>query len=317
MSVFTQRSGRHVLMTLCMFLVQACQATEPELSGNTVEVACHADGYTLAELEAFKANQFDVDGPLAPQSFALGFTSCLGDPNPQIRDGLAYEGLATLMRKKALEAETVQELRLDLSAKLRSEKTDEFGFEKPFAALVLAEVARVDRVSPYLSDVERQDLVNVAVEYVSGITDYRGYSDDEGWRHGVAHGGDLLMQLALNDEVTPAQQSSILEAVLSQVRADGEHSYIYGESSRLARPVLFIARQGELDSEIWDRWFVRLSDPSPLNEWREGYQSEAGLAQIHNTKAFVNAIYINALQSRNENVQALAEQSLNVLKGMP
>ena len=75
------------------------------------------------------------------------------------------------------------------------------GFAQPFAALALAEVARVDRVAPIFTADERAVLVTAATNYVRSVRDYRGFDDVQGWRHGVAHGADFLMQLVLNGEL--------------------------------------------------------------------------------------------------------------------
>ena len=67
---------------------------------------------------------------------------------------------------------------------------DAAGFRKPFAALALSEVARSDRVEPVFTGEQREQLVAAAAAYLGGVRDYRGFSETEGWRHGVAHNGD-------------------------------------------------------------------------------------------------------------------------------
>jgi hypothetical protein len=49
------------------------------------------------------------------------------------------------------------------------------------------------------------------------VSDYRGFDDKEGWRHGVAHGSDWLMQLALNPALDRGQLDQMLAAIATQV----------------------------------------------------------------------------------------------------
>jgi hypothetical protein len=49
------------------------------------------------------------------------------------------------------------------------------------------------------------------------VRDYRGFDTAEGWRHGVAHGADLALQLVLNPAVDKPQIERLLAAVGRQV----------------------------------------------------------------------------------------------------
>src|SRR5690606_22331598 len=94
-----------------------------------------------------------------------------------------------------------------------------------------------------LTPAQRIALVTTATTYVEGVRDWRGFDETDGWRHGVAHGADLLMQLALNPALEKPQLDPILAAVARQVAPAG-HFYIYGEPERLARPVVFALQRG-------------------------------------------------------------------------
>ena len=86
----------------------------------------------------------------------------------------------------------------ELLPALKSDAPDPSGFRKPFAALVLSELARAD----------------------------------------------LMLQLALNPALDKAQLDRMIAAVATQVTPPGEQFYVYGESARLARPVLYAALRG-------------------------------------------------------------------------
>ena len=203
------------------------------LSPSVAQARCALAGEPSASLAQWKAAGFAVADPAERNRRALGLADCLGDPDPFLRDGIAFEALSAWMRGKQLDADTLRTLEQRLLAQL--DGTDADGFRKPFAALVLSEVARTDRVQAWMTADERARMATAAAAYLSSVRDYRGYVDGEGWRHGVAHGADWALQLALNKAVTPAQAMSLLSAVGAQVMPADGHAYAFGEPTRLAR----------------------------------------------------------------------------------
>lgn len=253
-----------------------------------------AEACNQAAVTTYKANSFAVDGPDKPADMAAALVRCLGDPDPVIRDQIAYEGLTGLLRGQSLTPDEMRVVMADLLAALEAPDPD--GFRAPFAALMLSEIVRTDRAAPWQTPDERQQLLSAATDYVSSVDDYRGFEAVEGWRHGVAHGADWLMQIALN----PAYQRDDHLAVLAAIRPKimvSEHAYIRGEGERLARPILFIYHAGTLTADDWTTWFASIADPSPLDAWGDVFASEPGLNRLHNLKAVLFAL---ALQTPRE-----------------
>lgn len=277
--------------------------------------SCAPDGMTIEAMQEAKAAEFTSLTAETRAEMANALVGCLGDPDPTIRDGLAYEGLTQLFRSGDLESDQIRALRDRLLRQIEADDSD--GFLHPFAALVLAEVSRTDRVEAWMSETERSDLVSSAGQYLRSVNDYRGYTNGEGWRHGVAHSADWLMQLSLNPSLTQDQRSEILSAVQSQVTAANGHAYIHGEPGRLARPVLFVAMAGDLSADNWTAWLAPLIDPAPLESWGDAFSSEAELARLHNVKAFLQELFINASVSSNENLKLMLDPVTDALRALP
>jgi hypothetical protein len=280
------RAARSFRSAGFLFVVAVLAATPTD-----ARAACTPAGYDRPALDALKATGFAIADSARRNAFALAIADCLGDADPAIRDGLAFEALQKLMREKALAPATIVALRDKLLPQLAGPEGD--GFARPFAALVLAEVARTDRVAPWMTAEERVRMVDAAVAYLGGVRDYRGYDEREGWRHGVAHGADLVMQLAYNTNVGKPELERILGAVASQVAPSG-HFYTYGEGERLANPVIAVARRNVLTAAEWEAFFKQVMDPAPLAQWRDAYKTQAGLAKKHDTLGFLSIIYLNA-----------------------
>ena len=267
---------------------------------SSVQAACPPADWSRAQLQALKSDGFKLDDDARRPALAAGLLACLSDPDPELRDGIAFEAWSAWLRGDKISVETRLAAIAELLPALKSDAPDPSGFRKPFAALVLSELARADRKSSYLSPEQRAQLVEGGAVYLEGVRDYRGFDAREGWRHGVAHGADLMLQLALNPALDKAQLDRMIAAVATQVTPPGEQFYVYGESARLARPVLYAALRGLHTAADWDAFFAKISDPAPLAKWPDAFRDNAGLARRHNARAFLLVVYSEIADSKDE-----------------
>lgn len=267
--------------------------------------SCPPAGMTRADLVKLKEAKFEVPADEERNQLAVRLLGCLDDPDPKIRDGVVFEGLSTWLRGKALSPATMAALESSLRATLVGEK-DGPGFRLPFAALVLSEVARADRIEPLFTEETRAGLVEVAAASLVRVDDYRGFHPTEGWRHGVAHGADLVLQLALNPRVGTPGLRRLMEATATQIAPRGAVFYTFGEPERLARAVVFAYRRGLLDPGFWEAWFAALASPKPLADWGAAFLSVEGLAKRHNTIAFLHALSFAGRAGGDEAGKAIA-----------
>jgi len=254
---------------------------------------CPPPGYTRAQLLEIRHSGFSIESDQQRNALAVALAGCTGEPDPAVRDGVAYEGIATWLHGRSLSQDTVDVLYRTLSAQLEGE-ADPLGFRRPFAALLLSEVARADRIEAAFKQDRRKEMVALATSYLEGVRDYRGYSETEGWRHGVAHGSDLVLQLVLNPQIEAVQIKQLLDAVATQVAPEGAVFYHYGEPERMARAVFYAHRRGVLEDSVWQEWFGAVSSAQPLENWGASFSSQAGLAKRHNTLGFLMALHLNA-----------------------
>lgn len=286
------------------------------LAPPAAQALCLGDAATLATVQASKAGGFVDDDNSRRNARALALLDCLGDPDPAIRDGLAYEALTAWLRAGALETDTRRAMLQRLSGELDASGADDAGLRQPFAALVLSEIARSERIAPWMTAVERNNLVELASRYLETLRDYRGFDTHEGWRHGVAHGADLLMQLAMIPSLQSAQLQRILAAVASQMPPPAAHFYIYGEPQRLLRPLIFVAQRGVLDEAAWTAWFgarVEAIGTDSDTVWRD----QAWLARRHAVLVFLQAAYVETDASADARLAPMRAGALAALKAMP
>ena len=276
-------------------------------------MACPPPGYDKPALQALKKNGFAVADPARRRELAQALVACLGDPDPELRDGIAFEALSQWMRADAFDAAQMGALRDRLYGLLDGPEGE--GYARPFAALVLSEVARTDRIKPWMSAAERAAMVDKAAAYVEGVRDYRGYDDVQGWRHGVAHGADWLMQLALNPALDRAQADRILAAVVAQAVPASGHAYVFGEPERLARPVLFVAQRGLHSDVEWAAWFAALVPR--IGDAKQAYRNVAWLARRHDLTGLLQNIDLQAGNSQDPKIRTLQPAVLAAIKAIP
>lgn len=273
----------------------------------TCAVERPADG----DLKGFAGRYFAA----ADEAAIDALIACLGNPDPTVRDDFAFALWTQGLRGKHLQPDGLRYAMQRLTAILAA-PDDPAGFRRPFAVLALSEVARADRVEPFLTDAELHALAETGASYLRGVTDYRGFVEGQGWRHGVAHGADLLMQLSLNPRLTRAGADLLLGAIAAQVTPAGSHAYVHGEARRLARPLLFLAKRPDIDDAAWAAWFQALH-PNDAPRWKAPYASTEGLAAVHNSSAFGDAIYVAASESQDPQVRRLAPLAAGLLKALP
>ncbi|MES2017029.1 MAG: DUF2785 domain-containing protein [Pseudomonadota bacterium] len=257
--------------------------------------ACPPEGMSRSQLAALRSAKWDVADNARRQLMAGAMLDCLADPDPLLRDDTGFEALQMWMRTQKLEPATMQKLRATLQARMQAPEPS--GFAAPFAALALAEVVRADRLKPFLSDGERADIVRAATAYLGAVRDYRGFDEKDGWRHGVAHAADLMLQLALHPALGKPEHQAMLAAIASQLSTPGmqntPHFYRYGEGERLMAPVYYLARRTTIDGADWEAWFAALVP-------KAGEQSQAALAYRHNLKSFLYPLYASLAESKDE-----------------
>jgi hypothetical protein len=296
---------------LAWLLAAACCA------GHGVLAHCPPADPGRDSLLALKAAGFALPDDARRQHLARELVACLGDPDPLLRDGIAFEAYTAWLRSGALDLATRTHLLDALLPMLTTREPDDPGFRAPFAALVLSEVARTDRIEPWLSPAQRAALLDAATGYLRSLRDYRGFDPQSGWRHGVAHAADLLLQLALNPALDKAALDRILAAVAVQIAPPGEHAYVDGESERLARPVLFIAQRALHTDAEWKAWFEALVAPAPLASWQDAYTSREGLAKRHNVLMFLRTAYVGAREGGDAKFEVLVPHLVAAMKAVP
>jgi len=219
---------------------------------------------------------------------AVGLVSCLGSPDPELRDGIGYELFTYWLRGEKLSDDTRFRLLRSLSENLRN-PAPENTLSRSFSGLVLAELLRSDAQKPFLGDADRQSLLAVATGAMTAESDYRGLDPVVGWVHPVAHMADLLWRFALHPATTADQARALLDAVQGKV-APRDVTYSFNEGDRLARVVATVVQRELLPPAEIAAWLSRYAAPQTMDRWSDAFRSPTGMAELHDTKQFLRAL---------------------------
>ena len=142
--------------------------------------SCPPEGWSRDDLQTLKAGDFKVQTDDRRARLALGLLDCLASPDPALRDGIAFEAWSTWLRADQLDVATRSAALEQLLPRIAPQAAAGDGFAAPFAALVLSEIARTDRIAPWMSPAARDRLLAAGAEYLASVHDYRGFDEREG-----------------------------------------------------------------------------------------------------------------------------------------
>lgn len=285
---------RQLLSATCLALLLH---TLPCSAATNKDAVCPPATHSKTQLLELKAAQFKVADDAERNALALALLPCLAHADPSLRDGVAFEAISNWLRGKQLSLQTRAALHQHLLAQLQTTPPpSDPGFAQPFAALVFSEVVRADRIDPQWDAATLSEALDVALAYLEGVNDLRGFDDVEGWRHGVAHGADVLLQLAVHPGTDAAMHRRMLDVLARRLRPQQTHFWIYGEANRLAMPALLIAQRKTLQSEDWSSWLQQVSAPPDAAGWAQSFGSQAALAQRHNVHSFLHILAVGGMR---------------------
>lgn len=187
-------------------------------------------------------------------------TRMLGDPDPEVRDGLAYPFLATWIAHGVYDdllAGLGDGMCAGLEVGLGERDTDTV-FRRSFSALLLGECIDRDtriRRQPPTRIMEWGD--RLAAWYVRE-QDLRGFVPGKGWAHAAANGADSLGALARSPYFGATELTVLLDVIADRVLLPDTPPLVHGEPDRIAHAVLEVLRRDRVPLSIVEPWVRRL-----------------------------------------------------------
>jgi hypothetical protein len=221
--------------------------------------------------EQVKANGLKVpdDRPLADLTTEL--TAMLGDPDPAIRDGIAYPTLATWISDGVYD-DLLDGLGDGMAAGLGvglGQDASDTVFRRSFSVLVLAECITRDNQAHLVPGGTMVRWGDRVASWFVRERDLRGFVAGKGWAHAIAHGADAIGALALSETMGRLELTVLLDVLADRLLLPTEYFLVHGETDRLARATMCVLRRDLVGLEVLEPWLARLSNgayPNGLGE---------------------------------------------------
>lgn len=211
--------------------------------------------------------QVVADGLRVPASRSLvemteDLTRMLGDPDPEVRDGIAFPTMATWIDEGVYDDLLVglgDGMCHGFDVGLGERGTDSV-FRRSYSALILTEC--IDRTTT--AGLTSPNVVlrwgDRVMSWLAREQDLRGFVAGKGWAHAIAHGADALGALARSPYLGRLELTVILDVIADRLLAPTEEFFVCGEDDRLAFATMHLLRRDILGLDVLEPWVARLAN---------------------------------------------------------
>lgn len=213
----------------------------------------------------------------------------IGSLDAELRDELIYTTLSHWIPGNALTANELEQLlpvildRNHLLYKLGETNTDSV-FTRSFSMLVLPLLFMRHKESPFLSREQIHQIKKNVFYNVQEERDYRGYDEDKGWAHAIAHAADVLDELAQCSELDKNDLLTILDLVYAKMTTT-DRIYSDGEDERIVTSIISVINRKILSQTYVEQWIQSFSDVEKASEFHPAFK------QKNNIKNFLKSLY--------------------------
>ena len=163
----------------------------------------------------------------------------IGNPNSYIRDKLIYNAFIEIITKDYLTNDQLKNLFNQLLSnqyllyKIGSQNSDSV-YKRSFSTLVLGVLINKDKEQPFLEKNQVSILLDATCFYLVSEQDRRGFTEDKGWAHSIAHCADLVDEIITHPLFEQSMYEKVVEALVFCVNSP----FIYedDEIERLSTP---------------------------------------------------------------------------------
>jgi len=208
----------------------------------------------------------------------------IGVSDSEIRDGLVYPVLASMIYYDDLSKDLLDEIVETLLSDRNlffdlDNKIPDSVLTRSFSILQLVIVLIRHRENNFLSGSQVRNIYQTFMGYFTRETDYRGYVEEIGWAHSVAHSADLFQQLFLCEELTETEFLEMLE-VIQQRFMEQKSVFICDEGERMVSALMDGFSRHVLSNKIIIEWIHKFADYEKPDSFPEKYYIRANIESL-------------------------------------
>ncbi|WP_410768945.1 DUF2785 domain-containing protein [Fontibacillus sp. BL9] len=221
------------------------------------------------QLQEISEQDYKIPEGISLAALVSEMMSQIGSPDSELRDSLIYMTLYYWTIRNEISPEIMKELlytSLDenhLFLGLGENESDTV-FTRAFSVLVVPLALTSNARFNFLSEEDIQYTFDRVTTYFNQEKDLRGYVEDNGWAHAVAHGADALESIVNSSYIRADGLLRVLELILAKSHVSNTY-YIYLEDERMTNVVVSIINRNVLSNEQLIHW-IRQVGTCPKTE---------------------------------------------------
>ncbi|PFL20831.1 hypothetical protein COJ07_13730 [Bacillus cereus] len=200
------------------------------------------------QLEEIRNNNYILDNTLNIDSLSSNMLEQIGVTDSYLRDKLIYSIFYHLIKQDYISHTHLQKLLLEsisekyLFYKIHSDDEDAV-FTRAFTTLLIALIIDADTKYNFLLQTDISNVKDQLILYMNKEHDFRGYVQDHGWAHSIAHASDTFEALVHSPKLETLHYEEILQTLLNKVCVHSVY-YKYEEDERLVYPIVSMLQNG-------------------------------------------------------------------------
>ena len=200
------------------------------------------------QLEEIRNNNYILDNTLNIDSLSSNMLEQIGVTDSYLRDKLIYSIFYHLIKQVYISHTHLQKLLLEsisekyLFYKIHSDDEDAV-FTRAFTTLSIALIIDADTKYNFLLQTDISNVKDQLILYMNKEHDFRGYVQDHGWAHSIAHASDTFEALVHSPKLETLHYEEILQTLLNKVCVHSVY-YKYEEDERLVYPIVSMLQNG-------------------------------------------------------------------------
>jgi len=243
-------------------------------------------------------------------------TRMLGDPDPEIREGIAVPTLVAWIERGVYDdllAGLGDGMAAGLSVGLSGRPgrdaaagpADDTVFRRSSSAVVLTACIERDNSRPLVPGGKVLEWGDRLATWLLRERDLRGFVPAHGWARTIARGADALAVLAASPHVSRPELTVVLDVVADRVLAPSGVGFGHDEPDRLTSTTLAVLRRNALPLGVLEPWVERIAAAASAPDRRVDDADGVAATTASNAQAFLRSLHLRlALGQRQPDVRA-------------
>jgi hypothetical protein len=237
----------------------------------------------VTDWAAIIAADFAVPAGQALPDLVDELLDALCSPDPALRDEQAYPVLTAWIMAGHLDGQLTRlgERVMGLLAHPQIQA-------RTFAALTLAALVHRDTTAAVLDTQSLLRWTDRFAHWWLAETDLRGWDDQLGWLHAMAHGADVIGELGLSPRLGGDDLARLLDLACARLLAPTSYVFAHQEDDRTALAMATILARSELTAAAATGWL------GPVRRYFEASHPGPAPAPAANTARTLRSLYLMA-----------------------